>query len=279
MTENQSAKKTYASFYDFYDGPGGREGQFGMYRELATEAAGPVLELACGTCLITIELARAGFEVTGLDFSPDMLDVARRKIEREDADVRDRLCLVEGDMREFRLDGAFGLIFVASNTFGYLTETAHHQSCLRCARDHLREGGLLVIEERFYTPHALVRLSDRRGAVVLHEANVNPETGLYTTFSGATRYVDPVRQMVYARGLVDEVQEDGTIKRYISEQRSPRWGDVDRYFTPLELRLLLESAGLEVVEVWGGHDKRPLRRDSDNMIFVARRAGHSDDAN
>ena len=50
---------TFASFYDFYDAAEFRRAQLGMYRDLAVQAGGEVLELACGTGIITLELARA----------------------------------------------------------------------------------------------------------------------------------------------------------------------------------------------------------------------------
>ena len=74
MNTEGSTRVSWASFYDFYDGPEHRQSQIQMYRRLAGEAGGSVLELACGTGIITLELARAGFEVTGGDkFIPSFL--------------------------------------------------------------------------------------------------------------------------------------------------------------------------------------------------------------
>ena len=42
------------------------------------------------------------------------------------------------------------------------------------------------------------------------------------------------------------------------------------YFNRFELQLLIERAGLEVLDLWGSHDRRPLSLSSYNMIFVAR---------
>jgi len=62
----------------------GLEGDVDFYLALAKEAVAAgrqVLELACGTGRVAIQLARAGVRVTGLDRSPAMLAVARRKSE------------------------------------------------------------------------------------------------------------------------------------------------------------------------------------------------------
>ena len=62
--------------YDLAFGPGPCEP---FYREEARRAAGPVLELACGTGRLTIPIARDGHEIVGLDASPTMLEAARSK--------------------------------------------------------------------------------------------------------------------------------------------------------------------------------------------------------
>jgi len=55
------------------------EGDVGFFVRMAARTGGPVLELGCGTGRITFPLARAGLKVTGLDISPSMLEIARRK--------------------------------------------------------------------------------------------------------------------------------------------------------------------------------------------------------
>jgi SAM-dependent methyltransferase len=49
----------------------------GFYRELAHRAAGPVLELGCGTGRVLGPIAADGVACTGIDASPEMLDVLR----------------------------------------------------------------------------------------------------------------------------------------------------------------------------------------------------------
>jgi ubiquinone/menaquinone biosynthesis C-methylase UbiE len=49
------------------------------YMELAREASGGVLELACGTGQLTVPVAGAGLPIVGLDLSPPMLNTARER--------------------------------------------------------------------------------------------------------------------------------------------------------------------------------------------------------
>lgn len=266
MESSASHQVTFASFYDFYDDPEYRQDQLQMYRDLAPEAGESILELACGTGIITIELARAGFRVTGLDISPDMLQVARRKVSQEDTDVRSRISLLEADMKDFKLDGMFDGIFIPNNSFGYLTALADQKTCLQAIHEYLNPQGLMVIEERNCTPKILMGMLQRRAAITVHRAAVNPATGRYTTYNSITHNIDFVTQTIYSRQFIDEVQDDGTVKRYIKAD-----GGVSRahYFTQLELRLLIEHAGFVIRAVYGGDTKEPLTAESYSMIFVA----------
>ena len=63
----------------------------------AQRAGSPLLELGCGTGRLLIPLAEAGYRVTGVDLSPEMLRIAQMKAEA--AGVADRVTLIEGDYR------------------------------------------------------------------------------------------------------------------------------------------------------------------------------------
>jgi SAM-dependent methyltransferase len=63
--------------YDLAFGPGPCEP---FYSEEARRAAGPVLELACGTGRLTIPIARDGHEIVGLDASPAMLGTLTQQL-------------------------------------------------------------------------------------------------------------------------------------------------------------------------------------------------------
>ncbi|MBP6545777.1 MAG: class I SAM-dependent methyltransferase, partial [Phenylobacterium sp.] len=56
-------------------------GDIDFYLDLARDRGGKVLELACGTGRILTPLVEAGFEVTGVDISRAMLDLADRKLQ------------------------------------------------------------------------------------------------------------------------------------------------------------------------------------------------------
>lgn len=101
-----------------------------------------VLDLGCGTGNHDFLLARRGYQVTGLDQSPHMLSIARKKALREK--VRPRFVLA--GMESFRLGRAFDAAICMFGPFGYLTRRSDAARCLRSVRSHLAPGGLFVFE-------------------------------------------------------------------------------------------------------------------------------------
>jgi SAM-dependent methyltransferase len=118
----------------------------------ASETGGPVLELACGTGRLLCALAEAGLTATGLDLSETMLGLARERRDRLTPEVRARVRLVRGDMADFDLDGTFGLVVIADNSFRELETREELVRCLVCARRHLAPGGRLLVTERRFDP-------------------------------------------------------------------------------------------------------------------------------
>src|SRR5947209_17795460 len=73
-----------------------------FYLDLAKQVGGPVLERACGTGRVLLPIARRGIAIHGVDNSEPMLNVLRKKVEREPKDVRELVSIVPGDIRSFR---------------------------------------------------------------------------------------------------------------------------------------------------------------------------------
>src|ERR1700720_639537 len=88
-----------ASLYDVF----GFHDDLPMYLDLARAQGRRVLEIACGSGRGLVPLARAGFDVVGLDISPHMLALARAKLDTEPA-ASPHARLVQADMRDFSLE-------------------------------------------------------------------------------------------------------------------------------------------------------------------------------
>src|ERR1043166_9399508 len=81
-----------------------------FYVELARQIGGPILEMGCGTGRVLLPIAREGIEIDGLDNSPAMLKIFHQQIQNEPEEVRKRITLHEGDMRQFRAQKEYSLV-------------------------------------------------------------------------------------------------------------------------------------------------------------------------
>ena len=124
------------------------------WRRAAVKAAAvrpgeAVVDVACGTGDLTELFARTpAAHVTGIDFTPEMLVVARRKLAVRPADVRSKVEYREGDAQALDLPEAFA--DVVSIAFG-IRNVADPARAIREFARILRPGGRLVILE-FDTP-------------------------------------------------------------------------------------------------------------------------------
>ncbi len=109
-----------------------------VWRELAREEAGPVLDLGAGTGRVTLDLARLGHRVVALDREPLFLEALRERA--GDLPVE----TVLGDASAFDLgDRRFGLVIAPMQTI-QLLGAAGRAGFLRCVRKHLSPHGLLA---------------------------------------------------------------------------------------------------------------------------------------
>jgi ubiquinone/menaquinone biosynthesis C-methylase UbiE len=97
-----------------------------------------VLDVACGTGNATIPAAKAGARVTGLDFSPGLLAIARER----SADAMVEVDWVEGDAQELPFDDAsFDRVL---SVFGHMFAPDQERTAAEMRRV-LRPGGVITI--------------------------------------------------------------------------------------------------------------------------------------
>ena len=108
MTHNENEfQGFFADFYDMlHEGCGDAE----QYVSMLGLCGNKILELGSGTGRIVIPLAKAGFQVTGIEFESDMISL----MEKKDY-PRDRLHVVQADARHFSLDERFDVILLSCN--------------------------------------------------------------------------------------------------------------------------------------------------------------------
>jgi len=250
-------ERHFARFYDWQFGT--RTEDLPLYLGLAKRYGGPVLELACGTGRLLLPLARAGFEVIGLDLSAEMLRILRRKLRHEPPEARRRVRLLHGDMADFHLDRPARLAFVPFSSFFHLHTRAQRLACLRCAFRALAPGGAFLVDVQ--TPWKMEDQTETAQPEELR-ACVNPQTGLMTRELHQRLVQDArARHTTVQHTYVEDVP-GGRARRYTFAQDYT-------WVTPEDMVPLFLPAGFRHVKVCGGYGLRPFRPRSSRLIFLA----------
>jgi SAM-dependent methyltransferase len=244
----------------------GIPGDADFYTEEALRAGSPVLELGCGTGRITAQVAAAGMQIVGLDRSPDMLAIARRKIDALGPEIAARVTLVEGDMRQFRLEQRFRLIMIPYRAFLHLLTPQDQRAALTCIREHLAEGGLLALN--IFDPRLDI-IVERMGGIggahtYLWRELVHPENGHRVLVSDTRRY-DPAEQRLDQWWIFEELDEGGAV---VAKHYAPL---ALRYIHRYEMAYLLELCGFRVEALYGDLARGPFCYGGE-QVWLARRA-------
>jgi SAM-dependent methyltransferase len=223
-----SAKQTYDAYAPVYD-----EFNRGYMYERWTgrllsraEEAGVggkrLLDVACGTGLSFIRLLEAGWEVTGSDISPEMLERARER-------AGGRAELVEADMRELPSLGEFDLIWAVGDPFNYLLEVEELEATLRGMGRNLAPDGIALFD-------------------------LNTLLTYRTFFSEEIVVEDEGKQLIWHGKLSSEEVRPGTFAEAhfeVPEQPGQTHVHRQRHFSEEQVRSAIDRAGLECVALHG----------------------------
>jgi SAM-dependent methyltransferase len=117
---------------------GGYREDLPLWRRLAREHAGPILEVGAGTGRVSVDLARLGYDVTALDRDGELLGELAARAEGTTLET------ILADARSFTLPRRFSLCLVPMQAIQLLGGVEERAAFLRCARACLLPGGVLA---------------------------------------------------------------------------------------------------------------------------------------
>jgi SAM-dependent methyltransferase len=209
-----------------------------FYVDLARGAIAPIVELGVGTGRIAIKVAQAGVPVIGVDDSPGMLEMCRRRA--VDAGVASLVDLRLGDMRSPPVEERVGLVMCPFRAYLHLLDDRERLEALGAARELLIPGGWLAFDVFAPGPQDIDET---------HGRWIEREPGIYER---ADWNLDDRTLTLGVRG------DGGETTMQLAWLSPPEW------------RLLIERAGFELEAVFGWFDRRPYTGGEDT-IWIARR--------
>lgn len=202
-----------------------------------------VLDLACGIGRHSIELAKRGYRVTGIDYSPVYLTKARRAAQRRKLDVEFLKC----DMRFLPFQCIFDAVICMFTSFGFFMRESDHVRTLRGIERGLKpEGRLLidVISRDWLEAHFKAKdwTQHEDGLIVLEDQRLDKKRG---------------------RTMTTWTMVDGRKRRTFPHSL--------RVFTLPELSRLASRAGLKVIKAYGGYAKEPVGPEGRRLVTVLKK--------
>ncbi len=185
-----------------------------------------ILELGAGNGRVSVPLARRGFEVTALEPSTAMLNLAQAYATREQVQIN----FVQADARDFALNQKFPFIIAPFNMLMHLYTLADQDAALTQIKTHLEIGGVFAFD--VYQPHF------GQEGVLRHENET------YTLEHGARldvflrQHIDRNAQICSTTYYCDTMQPDSSLHRQILEL-------TQRYYTRFELERWLRDFRVE----------------------------------
>ena len=225
----------YASAYDALYADKDYEAECDVLEEVfcahAASDVRSVLDLGCGTGAHAVRLSQRGYEVTGVDVSPAMLNHAREKAEAATYPAKSvRPSFRLGDIRSLDLGRTFDAVVMMFAVLGYQLTNEDVLATLGCARRHLSPGGVLVFDV-WYGP-AVARIGPTQRVKVF-------DTDGHRVIRVADADMDERHGVCRVSYRLWELADD----RVVGEAAE---NHVVRFFYPMELGLLLEQTGFEL---------------------------------
>lgn len=206
-----------------------------------------VLDLACGTGGLAVELSKRGYDMIGSDLSVDMLEEAREKVIEEQQNV----LFLQQDMREFELYGTVQSIICTCDSLNYLLKLEDVEKVFQLVDNYLDPEGLFVFDINTEYKYKEI-LSD----------NVFADTYEDAAFIWQNEY--DAEQKINEYMVTFFIEEDeGRYQRYEELH-------MQKAYCIQEIRQCIEKAGLKLEAVYDGMTLNEPHDQSERLCFVVR---------
>ncbi len=207
-----------------------------------------ILELCCGTGRLTLPIAKDGYKISGVDYTPSMLEQAKTKATEAGLEID----FIEADIRELNLPDKFDLIFIPFNSIHHLYRNKDLFKVFDVVKNHLKDGGLFLLD--CFNPNIqyIVEGEKEQQDIAAYTTNDGREVLIKQTMRYEnTTQINRIEWHYFMNGEFHSIQ------------------NLDmRLFFPQELDSYIERVGFNVIHKFGSFEEEEFNDKSEKQIYV-----------
>jgi len=213
-----------------------------------------VLDLACGTGGPTLELAKRGYSVMGVDLHSEMLKIAEEKASKLGVNVK----FIQGDVRNIDFNEEFDAVTMFFTSISYMTSSEDLEKLLRNVYKALKPGGVFIADAP--NPIAFAFTLGKKEGPSIWDVPHDDERIIIIDY----REVENVTAVVYFKRIITIVKPDGSSKTYFMN-------DKIRLYTAYELKTSAKDVGFNYVKIYGDLNWAEEELKNANRLFLVAR--------
>lgn len=210
-----------------------------------------VLDLGCGTGTLTELMYRKGYDMIGVDFSQEMLNIALDKKEKSGSNI---LYLCQ-DMRELDLYSTIGTVISACDSVNYLLEEDEVIETFRLINNYLYPGGVFIFD--FNTVYKYEQVI---GDTTIAE-NREDCSFIWDNFYHEDEHINEYDLTIFVKEGKEELFRKFEETHY------------QRGYTLEEMKSFVAAAGLEFIKAIDADTHKAPKADSERIYIIAREQG------
>lgn len=249
--KNKTFDKKYTEYYELFNKGKNYSNEVEFLEKVFQKYGGnikKILDLGCGTGMHAELLASKGYEITGLDLSKEMIDIAKSK------NIPNTEFIV-GEMSNFNLNKKFDVVICMFAAMGYLTENEQIESLFKSIKNHLNPNGLLILDiwnglgVMNELPTSREKSSEIEGLKIVRRSF--PDLDVENHINNVKFKVKVSKK----DDIIDEYEENHKV----------------RFFFPKELRKYLEDESFEISKICPSYElDKEISEEDWNIVLISR---------
>lgn len=237
----------------------GEESCVEFHTELANKYGSQgIIDIGCGTGCTLLPLVKLGYTVTGLDISEYMIEVLQQKLYTQNLKSQ-AIC---SSMCTFSSENKFSLAIIPRSGFLHILTKEEQRLALSNIGKHLSTGGILSLNS-FYPNIDILSQTAKEGNNKFLRIEYKNAKGNIEKIYNESKY-DFETQVSKGKWTFEEYDNNGQI---ISTRERPI---AMRFTFRSEIEYLIELCGFEIIDVYGGYDKRQAKYPG-NLVWVLKK--------